>query len=99
MALLFIDRLVRRQPYITVNKMSCHRLLLTGMVVAAKTHDDRFYTNKFYARIGGVELQDLNLMEARFLKLLDWAVFVKPEEFKSFSCACESILGMAQGRC
>lgn len=91
LALVFIDRLIRHSPHVTVNRFTSHRLLLTGMVVAAKFHDDAFFTNRFYANIGGVDLQDMNRMEASFLELIDFSLHVQPEEFAIYSKACQAL--------
>ncbi|CAE8622291.1 unnamed protein product, partial [Polarella glacialis] len=84
LALLYIDRLIKLHPGITVSKLSVHRLLITAMVVAAKFQDDVFFTNAHYAKIGGLRVDELNALERRFCQLLDWRLFVKPGEFELY---------------
>lgn len=47
-----------------------HRVILTSVVLAAKFFDDRYYSNKFYAAVGGVRTKELNALEAEFLRLI-----------------------------
>ncbi|KDD73560.1 hypothetical protein H632_c2054p0 [Helicosporidium sp. ATCC 50920] len=67
---------------------SMHRLLLAGLVLAAKATEDRCCTNRHYARIGGVELAELNAMELALLKLLDYRVLVGATELSQAAEAC-----------
>lgn len=83
-ALLYIDRLHKLHPQIAVSKLSVHRLLITSMVLAAKFHDDLFFTNAHYAKIGGIRVEELNALERRFCQLLDWRLHVRPEEFEMY---------------
>ena len=36
------------------------------------------------AYVGGVTLDELNLLEAEFLKLLDWKLWVDPSEYDNY---------------
>mmetsp|Transcript_80663 Transcript_80663/g.211772 ORF Transcript_80663/g.211772 Transcript_80663/m.211772 type:complete len:229 (-) Transcript_80663:14-700(-) len=82
--LLYIDRLIKLHPRFCVSPLSGHRLLLMGMTLAAKFHDDRFYSNAFYAKVGGLTLKEFNMLESRFAHLLDWKFHVRPEEYELY---------------
>lgn len=84
LGVLYIDRLIKRRPWIAVTALSCHRLVLCSLVLAAKFQDDKFYSNDFYARVGGLRLQELNALEINFMKLLDWQVHTMPEEYEFY---------------
>jgi len=84
LALVFIDRLVKLHPAITVSNLSCHRLLLTAVMLAAKFHDDLYYSNAHYAKVGGISLSEMGTLEHRFLNLLCWKLYVPPEEYESY---------------
>lgn len=43
-----------------------HRLFLVALVLSIKYHDDRRYSNRYYALVGGVSLDELNKMESHF---------------------------------
>jgi len=89
LASVYLDRVAKQNPAFAVNKLSVHRLLLTSVVVAAKFFDDMFFTNAFYARVGGVSPGDLNEMEGQFLGLVQWRLHVLPEEYAQ---CCKRVL-------
>ncbi len=47
--------------------MVYNRLLLTGIMLAAKYFDDRYYSNEHYSKVGGINNGELNLLEREFL--------------------------------
>lgn len=84
LALIFIDRVIKRHAHITVSILSSHRLLICAMTLAAKFQDDEFYTNSFYAKVGGIQLEEMNSLELKMLQLLDYKLFVTPAEFEVY---------------
>ncbi|KAL0236771.1 hypothetical protein PCE1_000169 [Barthelona sp. PCE] len=58
-----------------------HRLMITAVMIAAKHTDDVFYTNRFYARVGGIDADELNRRELDFLFLLEFSLCVSENEF------------------
>ena len=65
--MIYIDWLVRIGSSMIIHRLTAHRLVLVGLVCAAKFWDDEFYTNNYYARVGGVPLGELNKLELDFL--------------------------------
>lgn len=90
LGLIYIDRVIKSHPEVVINALSCHRLLLVSTVVAAKFYDDTFYSNAFYAKVGGVNLKELNGLEFRFLQLLGWKCHVHPEEYGVYQGLCKA---------
>lgn len=84
LAMIYIDRLIKRHPYVTVDRLSCHRLAICAMTLAAKFQDDEFYTNSFYAKVGGIQLEEINALEVKMLQLLDYRLHVSPAEFEGY---------------
>lgn len=84
---IYIDRLHRMHPEFEINTYSIHRLLATSIVVAAKFHDDVYYSNKHYASVAGLSVTELNYLEACFVEGLRWQLQVSPEEFDQYFCA------------
>jgi len=84
MAMVYIDRLIKLQAEIQVSSLTCHRLLITSVTLAAKFNDDQYYSNAYYAKVGGLHLAELNVLEKTFLQMLDWKVQVTPEEFAQY---------------
>jgi len=83
-ALVFIERAGKIDPAMTVCALNAHRLLLIAVVVAAKIQDDIHYCNAYYAKVGGLALQEVNLLEVHFVTILSWELYVGPEEYEFY---------------
>jgi len=92
LALVYIDRLLKRQQDIAVTELTCHRLLATSVVLSAKFLDDRYYSNAFYAKVGGLTLTELNGLEKRFLLMLDWRLHVRAEEYTLYHDLLDTVV-------
>eukprot|EP00792_Barthelona_sp_PAP020_P004909 TRINITY_DN2405_c0_g2_i1.p1 TRINITY_DN2405_c0_g2~~TRINITY_DN2405_c0_g2_i1.p1 ORF type:complete len:181 (+),score=49.06 TRINITY_DN2405_c0_g2_i1:70-612(+) len=85
---IYLDRVMIMNPEIMVNNFSFHRLFLTAVVLAAKYFDDKFFTNNYYSRVGGIKITELNKLEIELLFLLKFSLQISTEEFENF---CNSI--------
>jgi len=84
LSLIFIDRIVKIHPEFTICKLNIHRLLLTSVMLGVKYFDDVYYSNQYYAKVGGIRTKEVNALEAQFLKLIDWCLYVSPEEYDQY---------------
>ncbi|EXJ65795.1 phosphate system cyclin PHO80 [Cladophialophora psammophila CBS 110553] len=75
----YIDRLCALYPAFTISSLTVHRFLITSATVASKGLSDSFWTNKTYARVGGVSMKELALLELEFLTRMEWRIVPKPE--------------------
>jgi len=75
----YIDRLCAMYPDFTINTLTVHRFLITAATVAAKGLSDSFWNNTTYARVGGVRVAELKLLELEFLHRVDWKIVPNPE--------------------
>ncbi|KAL1875348.1 hypothetical protein VTK73DRAFT_10082 [Phialemonium thermophilum] len=75
----YIDRLCISYPDFTINTLTVHRFLITAATVAAKGLSDSFWNNSTYARVGGVRVAELKLLELEFLYRVDWKIVPNPE--------------------
>eukprot|EP00756_Hemistasia_phaeocysticola_P011152 Hpha_TRINITY_DN15092_c0_g9::TRINITY_DN15092_c0_g9_i1::g.124510::m.124510 len=71
----------RLNPTKPVNSLSVHRMIAVCFVIAAKLTDDVYYANRFYGKLSGLMVQDLNNLERTALRLLNWNLYVSPEDF------------------
>ncbi|KAK0476627.1 cyclin-domain-containing protein [Armillaria novae-zelandiae] len=77
-SLCYIDAICARHPLFTLSSLTCHRFLITAIAVASKCLCDSFCTNALYARVGGISLTELNILEREFLHMIDWRLMVSP---------------------
>jgi hypothetical protein len=75
----YIDRLCSLYPAFSVTTLTVHRFLITAATVAAKGLSDSFWNNATYARVGGIKLAELGLLELDFLYRVDWKIVPNPE--------------------
>lgn len=75
----YIDRLCALYPNFTVTTLTIHRFLITAATVAAKGLSDSFWNNSTYARVGGIKIAELGLLELDFLYRVDWKIVPNPE--------------------
>lgn len=75
----YIDRLCALYPEFTINTLTVHRFLITAATVAAKGLSDSFWNNATYAKVGGVRVAELKLLELEFLYRVDWRIVPNPD--------------------
>jgi hypothetical protein len=80
-ALIYIDRLLAADSNFAVTQRNVHRLLIACTTVAEKYFSDVFYSNTYYASVGGVCLEELNQLEVTLLCALMWRLGVSREEY------------------
>jgi hypothetical protein len=56
-----------------------------------KYYDDDLMTNKAFSLIGGIETNELLLLEIEFLSKINWKVDIQEEKFYVYSKKLESI--------
>lgn len=75
----YIDRLCALYPAFNISSLTVHRFLIASATVASKGLSDSFWTNNTYAKVGGVSLKELALLELEFLWRVEWRIVPKPE--------------------
>lgn len=84
-ALVLLQRLEYADRRLRVSPFNIHRLLITAIMISAKFVDNAWYSNKYYARVGGVaSVEEMNNLELEMLKLLDFRVHVPLSELLHF---------------
>lgn len=71
------------------------RLLLTAVMLASKTHDDYFVSNKQWALVGDLHLSELNVLEIEMLYDLKFSMTVTREEY-DVSTECLNLINAKQ---
>lgn len=80
----YIDKLCDLYPSFRINSLTVHRFLITAVTVASKGLSDSFWTNSTYARVGGVNLKELALLELEFLTRMQWEIIPKPAKLVEY---------------
>lgn len=72
----YIDQICSRMPLFTLNTLTCHRFVIAAVTVSSKGLCDTFCTNNLYAKVGGITVQELNMLEREFLSAIEWRLTV-----------------------
>eukprot|EP01069_Polyplicarium_translucidae_P005315 Polyplicarium_translucidae@DN2761_c0_g1_i4.p1 len=84
LSLIYIDRIIKLHDRFAICLLNIHRLMITSVMLATKFFDDVYYSNAFYARVGGVKTREINLLESHFLSLINYQLFVSPREYDKY---------------
>lgn len=106
LALIYIDRIIQLNPRFVVNNLNIHRLLITSVMLSAKFFDDQYYNNAYYAKVGGVPCNEINILEVEFLFMTNFTLYVSTETYTQYyrelsnhaqrgQCDCHEFIGMS----
>lgn len=90
-ALILVTRLIDTSALCALSARNIHRIVATAAVLAAKVQDDERFDNAHYAKVAGVSVRELNLLEREFITILRWRVHVDVAEYRTYETAlrCE----------
>ena len=94
--LILIDRIIAMNPGMIVTERNVHRLLAASILVASKFFDDLFYTNKFFADVACIDVNELNNLEICFLVHIKFGLCIKKELFVAYVKPFEQIVAFAK---
>lgn len=83
LTLIYCDRIcglnnLLLQPY------NIHRLFISCCLLAIKFNEDCFYTNEYYAKVGGIDLKEMNYLERSCIELLNFDLFIDDDLYKKY---------------
>ncbi|KAF3760088.1 hypothetical protein M406DRAFT_75444 [Cryphonectria parasitica EP155] len=84
LALLFVYRLKMIDPSIRGQPGSEYRLLTVALILANKFLDDNAYTNKTWAEVSSISVQDIRVMKFEFLSYMQYAVLTSMEQWEEW---------------
>lgn len=82
LALLFIYRLKKSNPAVRGKRGSEFRLMTIALMMGNKYLDDNTYTNKTWAEVSGISVQEIHLMEVEFLSNVRYNLFVSASQWE-----------------
>tara|TARA_R110002050_G_scaffold255259_1_gene393884 strand:- start:449 stop:1018 length:570 start_codon:yes stop_codon:yes gene_type:complete len=82
-AIIYILRLSGKTN-MQLSSYNLHRLLITSVTIAMKYLEDKIYSNRYMAKVGGITLTELNDLEASFLLRIGYDLQLPPLKFEDF---------------
>ena len=61
-----------------------HKLILSSLVIAAKYNEDKYLSNEFYAKIGGITKKEIDILEYQFLTLINFSLYINDEIYHKY---------------
>jgi len=89
LALLFIHRLKKLNPQVRGKPGSEYRLLTVALMLGNKFLDDNTYTNKTWAEVSGINVNEVHIMEVEFLSNMKYCLYTSAEDWAKW----QSLLG------
>jgi len=84
LTLHYIDQICARMPLFTLSSLTCHRFIIASITVSSKGLCDTFCTNSLYAKVGGISVTELNVLEREFLEKIDWRLMCTREVLQEY---------------
>lgn len=88
----YVDQICARMPLFTLSSLTCHRFIIASITVSSKALCDTFCTNNLYAKVGGISVTELNILEREFLSAIDWRLMVSKFSSPSFPNSAQPVL-------
>jgi len=75
--------MIQRNNFL-LTELNVHRVVITGVLLAAKFFDDAYYNNAYYAKVGGVLVAEMNSLEVEFLFRINFSLHVTPDVYSKY---------------
>jgi len=79
---ILIERLIKLNPDLFITPLNIHRLLVTAITLTEKILNDFYWRNTDYAIVGAITNEELNVLEAEFIKGIDYDLKIEKEEYE-----------------
>ncbi|KAL8648491.1 MAG: hypothetical protein Q9226_005973 [Calogaya cf. arnoldii] len=84
LALMFIYRLKKLNPNVKGKLGSEFRLFTVALMLGNKFLDDNTYTNKTWAEVSGISVQEIHIMEVEFLSNMRYTLYASEAEWRNW---------------
>lgn len=88
LSMMMLDKILANNFILT--ERNAHKVIFICFMETQKFFEDENYKNSDYAKVCGISVNELLLMEVSFMELINYNMFVKEEEYieynKSFEC-------------
>ena len=79
-AFIYTKRLIEKENYIlALNNL--YRIFLGACVIAIKFNEDWNFKNKYYAKIGGLNLKEMNLIEYNIYSRIEFDLSINEKDY------------------
>lgn len=58
--------------------------MFSSILLAIKFNEDDYYSNSYYAKVAGITLEEINLLEFEFLRLIKYQLYIKTAYYTKY---------------
>lgn len=81
---IYIERIADK---IELTWFNIHKIIIASMLTSVKMNMDEIFPNSFYARIGGISLEEINFIEISFYNLIKYDLYVDSACYEEYESA------------
>lgn len=82
--LIYIDRICVRKKEFTMSSLTSHRFIISAITIGSKSISDVYCTNSHFAKVGGISVVELNMLELEFCTMIDWKLAANAELMQQY---------------
>jgi hypothetical protein len=82
--LIYIDRICNICNC-KISYYNIHKIILGSILIAIKYNEDECFSLKYYAKIGGVSLSEILILEYNFISLINFNLYVSNDLFHKYN--------------
>ena len=83
--MIYIDK---ARECIQFTNFNIHKIILGSLICSIKYCNDEIYPNTYYARVGGIDLEEMNVIEITFCALLGFDFYIDDEIYFQYESYC-----------
>ncbi len=82
LSMMNLDKVLSNKFILTENNV--HKMIFMCFMETQKFYEDESYKNKDYARVCGVSIDELLLMEVSFMEIINFNLYIKDEDYQNY---------------
>ena len=84
LTLIYIDRMCKYSKT-TIIYNNIFQLVLTSLLIAIKYNEEKNFSFKYFASLGGITASELKILEKKFLYLINYNLYVDQKLFEKYN--------------
>lgn len=82
-ALIYIDKICEKEK-IFITKVNVYKLVLICIMISMKYNEDDINSNAFFAKVGGIDLENLNQIENKTYEILNYDLYIDDNLYQKY---------------
>lgn len=83
-SLIYIDKIIFKNINLCLTKYNTYKIFIVSLICSCKFIDDDIPDNKYYSKLSGIELKELNLLERIFLSQINYNLVIDDDLYNKY---------------